>query len=226
MKRRVLYGLLFLIFFGCERDSNKVEEYYTARIVGFDLNCATCILSFPDDSVKIKNVLGESPENKYQTVNLYNNNYVIGQSLKVKVRKAMKDELKACITLFPSYNYENIFVSDFDQFPDLRLNDTILMPLGDCLYDSENQNTLCFDSVVTDSRCPEDVVCIWEGEAIGKFSLRKYQQDPVIFKLKQGSKDTAINGYRISFVDLLPHRNSRIQTNPRNYKAVMIIHRQ
>jgi len=219
-------GLLIILFLGCEKDPGKGEDYYAARIVGFDLNCSTCILSFPYDSVKVKRLLGNSPGNNYQTVNLYRDNYVIGQSLKVKVRKAMEDELQACITLYPSTNYENIFVSDYDNFPDLRLNDTILMPLGDCLYDSENQNTLCFDSVVTDSRCPEDVVCVWEGEAIGKFSLRNYLHDPVTFKLYQGGKDTAINGYTFSFVDLLPHRNSRIQINPRNYRAVMIINKQ
>ena len=46
---------------------------YTARIAGYDLNCSTCILTFPFDSNAVMKELGSSPENLYQAVNLNKN---------------------------------------------------------------------------------------------------------------------------------------------------------
>jgi hypothetical protein len=208
---------------GCEKNPDEREDYYSAEIVGFDLNCSTCILSFPEDSLKVRTVLGESPRNYYQTVNLDKDQFVIGQRIEVKVRKAEPTELRACITLFPSYNYENIYVSDYKYSQDFLFNDTINLAYGDCLVDFENQNAICFDSVLTDSRCPEDLMCFWAGEAIARFSINKNQNDEIVLDLLTGTVDTIFADYKFSFIDLLPYPNTQFQNRPENYRAKILL---
>lgn len=104
MKKIALIGIIIISIIGCEKRNDNMENLYIAKIVGFDLNCSTCILSFPNDSLIVKNLLGESLNNYYQTVNLDKDEFKYGQMIKVKFRKPEDDELKACITLYPSYN--------------------------------------------------------------------------------------------------------------------------
>jgi hypothetical protein len=75
---------------------------------------------------------------------------------------------------------------------------------------SGNRISLCFDSVLTDSRCPFNAMCFWQGYAACKFSLSSNGETypfalstlklPNIF-----SKDTIISGYKIEFINLEPY---------------------
>lgn len=223
MKKILLIGFLIIVIINCEKGSDLIVNQYVAKIVGFDLNCSTCILYFPNDSLTVKNLLGESQNNYYQTVNLDKDEFEIGQMIKVKVRKAEDNELKACITLYPSFNYENIYVSEYEYYKDFAFNDTINLGYSDCLNDFEKQSTICFDSVLTDSRCPENLICIWAGEAVARFRFKIYKKDPIWIDLHTGTIDTVINEYKFSFIDLLPYPNTEIQTKLEDYKAKIII---
>lgn len=68
---------------------------------------------------------------------------------------------------------------------------------------------LCFDSVITDSRCPANAVCVWAGSALARFSLTKNGESTSfhLATLKYGSynKDTVLFGYKIEFVNLSPY---------------------
>ena len=75
---------------------------------------------------------------------------------------------------------------------------------------------ICFDSLITDNRCPEDVVCIWSGYAMIKVSFHE-NRNTHIFKMAipnirnlffDAPADTTINGYRIVFSDLQPYPNT------------------
>ena len=69
---------------------------------------------------------------------------------------------------------------------------------------------LCFDAVVSDSRCPANAVCIWQGAATASFSFTK-NGDTNRFNLStitmkpNYTKDTVIAGYKIEFVNLSPY---------------------
>ena len=69
---------------------------------------------------------------------------------------------------------------------------------------------LCFDAVVSDSRCPANAVCIWQGAATASFSFTK-NGDTYRFKLStitmkpNHTKDTVIAGYKIEFINLFPY---------------------
>src|SRR5688572_22930596 len=69
---------------------------------------------------------------------------------------------------------------------------------------------LGFDAVVSDSRCPANAMCIWQGAATASFSFTK-NGDTHHFNLStitwkpEYTKDTIIAGYKIEFINLSPY---------------------
>ena len=229
MKKIIILLAIFSFMFACEKSQDKISSEYIARIVGFDLNCSTCILAFPDDSLQVKKEIGQSPDNYYQAINLSRGNYEIGQKLKVRLRKAEAAELQPCITMYPSYNYEGVFITDFENFNSLTFNDTINLSYRECLNDPENQIYLCLDSVVNDSRCPTGAYCFWEGNAKVRFKFEKYTDKPVYFSLntnRQFPADTIIDGYKFSLISLKPHPALERRINQKDYKAELIVKKE
>lgn len=70
--------------------------------------------------------------------------------------------------------------------------------------------TICFDSVIQDSRCPINANCIWQGVAQAKFSAF-IQNQKHVFTLSTNNvlpgtiTDTTISNYTISFANLHPY---------------------
>ncbi len=115
------------------------------------------------------------------------------------------------------------YVAEYVGFDHLEFNKTIYLGYGACISDCGMQNTICFDSVLADSRCPEDVVCVWAGEAIVRFRFESSGKESRVIDLHSGTMDTLINGYSFSFVDLLPYPNTKHPTSLHDYKAKIII---
>jgi len=114
MKRIIGLFAIILFAYGCDKNHvDNTDRYFVGEIVGFDLNCSTCILKFPDDSITIQETIGASKNNCYQTVNLEKDTFTISQRVLVKLRVPEDNELNACITLYPSYDYKNIYIIDF-----------------------------------------------------------------------------------------------------------------
>lgn len=218
--------MIGIISFSCEKQSDISENQFLAKIVGYDLNCPTCILQFPFDSAQVTEKIGNFNNLSYQAINLNKNDFKIGQFIKVKIRKAEDRELQTCITLYPTFDYQNIYVIDYEKYCDFEYDDTIDLRYNDCLNDYSKQTTLCFDSVLTDSRCPENVICIWGGEAIARFRIVNDSNAPLFIDLHTGTFDTIVNDYKISFIDLFPYPNTEIQRNINDYKAKLIIKRK
>jgi hypothetical protein len=89
---------------------------------------------------------------------------------------------------------------------------TIELKLSDCesgLIEGDDMK-LCFDKVVSDSRCPANAVCIWQGAATATFSFTK-NKDTHHFNLStitmkpNYTRDTVIAGYKIEFINLSPY---------------------
>ena len=84
------------------------------------------------------------------------------------------------------------------------------------LSECENGNiagddlNLCFNKVVSDSRCPANAVCVWQGAATATFSFTKnndtHRFDLSTITMKPNyTKDTVIAGYKIEFINLSPY---------------------
>lgn len=223
MKTLLVIGFLLIALLGCKKGIDNLDNQYIAKIVGFDINCSTCILSFPDDSITMRKLLGESLNNYYQAINLNKNDFTIGQMIKVKVRKAVDTELQACITLAASNNYKNIYVSDYSYNSDFAYNETIELAYGKCLNDLEGHGSICFDSVLSDSRCPLNATCVWAGEAVVRFKFTRNNDNPIFVDLRTGTRDTVVNGYKFSFIELLPYPYTGRTIKIEDYKARIII---
>jgi hypothetical protein len=229
MNKLITVLILFAFLPGCERNQDNLNSYLTAKIVGFDSNCSTCILEFPDDYPEVREVIGQSPDNYYLAVNLDKVNYEIGQQLKVKIRSPFTDELKPCIALYPSYNYKGVYVTESDNFDNLVLGDTISILWHDCLKGPENKMYICMESVINDSRCPTGAYCFWEGNATVRFKFEKVNEDPVLFDLNTHrgfTTDTVISGYKFSLVGLDPYPTLNRRIDPKDYRAQIVIEKE
>lgn len=221
--------IIISVSLSCEKSSDGLNQFLTAGVVGYDLNCSACILEFPYDNQRISEEIGRSPDNYYRAVNMNNSDYQIGQMLKVKVRIPEKDENSTCITLYESYNYKDLYIVDKEYFNNIIYGDTITLAYNECVNDPENRISICLDSVVNDSRCPTGVMCIWEGNAEVRFRLEQPDQRRVMFNLNthRGFRnDTTISGYKITLTGLNPYPVYNRETDPRDYKAELLIEKQ
>ena len=229
MKKIIPLLILFLFLSGCERNNENLDSFLTAKIAGFDLNCSTCILEFPDDSLEVSEEIGLSRDNCYQSVNLDRGDYQTGQKLKVKIRKAETGELSGCLALYPSNNYQDIFVTDVENYDNLKINGTVYLSYNDCLNNPEDQWYICFKSVLNDSRCAKEVICFWEGNASVRFKYEKYNSKPVIFDLNTHlgfTHDTIIDNYKFTLLDLSPYPSIKHRTKPEDYKVKILIQKE
>ena len=226
IKRLGIFALFFSFLLSCEKNSYNLDQSYTARVVGFDLNCSTCILEFPYDSKEIINSVGQSQNNYYEAVNLNKGSFEIGQQIKCTVRKASDNELTGCIALYPSFNYKSIFINNLEAVKKLVINDTITLAYHDCLTDPENKYYLCLDSVVSESRCPLGMECFWAGMATVRFKFQTDQSAPVYFDLStlsDSENKTIIPGYCIKLVGLDPYPSIDHRIRQDEYKARLFI---
>lgn len=103
--------------------------------------------------------------------------------------------------------------------------DSFNIPLYECSQKSI-EPYICFDSLITDSRCPKDVECIWAGTAQIKVSFHesgnthRFIMSLQNFPAMGYPNDTTINGYRVQFVGLLPYPLSN--SNPVSKKQATI----
>jgi hypothetical protein len=88
--------------------------------------------------------------------------------------------------------------------------------------------TLVFDGVENDSRCPADVVCVWEGDATVHFSIGFTNREilaPVrLLELHTGgSAPHAASGYgyRVTLTGLEPLPRAGVPIKPEDYRATV-----
>jgi hypothetical protein len=232
MKKLLFFLALFMISNGCEHTIVYSPELaipeYTVKVVGYDQNCSTCILEFPDDYSNVSKDMGKSRDNLYIAVNLNQQDYKIGEKLRVKIRKPILNELTPCKTFYSTTSYLGIYVTESEKFNNIILNDTVKLELKHCVYNAENQSYLCLDTVLSDSRCPIGAFCYIAGSAEVRFKYEKANEAPVYFKLKTpGAKAfySDIDGYRFTMLDLKPYPSFYRSVYPKPYTALLIINR-
>ncbi|MCB0747260.1 MAG: hypothetical protein H6613_10415 [Ignavibacteriales bacterium] len=107
-----------------------------------------------------------------------------------------------------------------------ELSDTLTIKYHQILYNEQEDISIKFESLVGDSRCPIDAICVWEGDAEVKFSLKK--NDTLFdFSLHTSKNyfntDTLIIGYRIELIDVYPYPQSNVNYNLEEYSTKVII---
>lgn len=103
--------------------------------------------------------------------------------------------------------------------------DTLLLKYQDTIFVENKNIRISFDTLISESRCPENVVCVWAGnanlgftffneEAEYKFSLNTHMD----YK-----RDATINGYKFTLFDVLPYQNTDSLFTENDYSAVIVI---
>ncbi|HYJ45315.1 MAG TPA: hypothetical protein VEV81_01790 [Pyrinomonadaceae bacterium] len=84
-----------------------------------------------------------------------------------------------------------------------------------------------FQSVVEDSRCPEDVTCVWAGNAKISLSVNKVgrPRGATVINLNSGlnPKHISYQGYDIKLVGVKPPRNSKTKIGQGDYVITLIV---
>ncbi len=96
---------------------------------------------------------------------------------------------------------------------------------GNC-YSSLEQCTICFDTVLTDSRCATGELCYWEGNATIKLDLTTRDSESYKVELNTNPDftiDTTIGNIYILLTDLTPYPDINMEINPKDYKAKLTI---
>lgn len=93
---------------------------------------------------------------------------------------------------------------------------------------SNESVTLCFDSLIQDSRCPINANCVWQGVGQGRFSftLKSVKYNFVLSTndaLPGTHTDTTIQNYHISLTNLQPYPGSLLTVMP--YAEVKVTRR-
>lgn len=108
---------------------------------------------------------------------------------------------------------------------------TLTLAAGNCANPRfvNERITVCFDSLLTDSRCPSEVQCFWQGYAACLFDWRSATgRHPLRLSTLALPgilpKDTILDGYRITLVDLIPYPTTT-QSPKDGLKAILKITR-
>lgn len=83
-----------------------------------------------------------------------------------------------------------------------------------------------FEQVVQDSRCPSDVVCIWQGQATVSVSVQVGNDEPQELSLTLGadaSLSAAFGQYSVKLLGLEPYPQSSTQIDPEDYVAAFVV---
>lgn len=111
-----------------------------------------------------------------------------------------------------------------------KLNDTIELAINKSAINNEEQLTISIDSVLSDSRCPSDVVCVWEGNAEVRFLLNNDDKKTKFILNSHGGdnypSDTVVAGYNIELVELRPYPVSTSKISNSEYVADLLIKKE
>lgn len=86
-----------------------------------------------------------------------------------------------------------------------------------------NDNSLQFNIIeINDSRCPSDVICIWQGEAIIKINIEKPHSGLVELSTYDNLIDT-IGAFSFQLIDVSPYPISTQSLEQDDYNVVLKI---
>lgn len=218
--------LSFLPFLGgCHNDTDLSEGYLTAVITGYNPTCGACILTFTDNKMEVERLLGISETNNYLAVNLNEDlSAQPGRPIKVKVRKAVGNEIPACTGSYPA-----VFVIDYISIT-FSYDQEFEIPVKGSVLSKDEKYLLRFDSVLTDSRCPEGVYCFWQGMAGVRLTITQNHFAPETLDLytwnseRMNYCDSAeYKNLIIRLLELNPYPSTKVRYGYDSYKAKILI---
>jgi len=101
---------------------------------------------------------------------------------------------------------------------------TIELKVGDCITLFDNLS-VCFASVLNDSRCPKGATCCWEGNAVITIDVTKDGEKHVITlnTIAIFQTDTTLDNINIALLELNPYPDLESVSQLTDYKAKLSI---
>src|SRR5688500_9815148 len=114
--------------------------------------------------------------------------------------------------------------------PTPAVNEEFTLAPGQTATVNDAKISLTFERVTDDSRCPVDVTCIWEGDAVVHVQV-KTDTDEVTRELHtQGgeprTRKAPAGQYVITLVKLEPAPRSTAPIDPAAYRATLVVGRE
>ena len=112
-------------------------------------------------------------------------------------------------------------------YNELKLNQSNAIHIFETKTSVSNELSITMDAILSDSRCPEGAICIWEGNAMVRYMISRNNQCDTIILNTHGSdgfpSDTALHSLTFNLQDVTPypHTNQSIPYN--KYTSKLII---
>ena len=106
------------------------------------------------------------------------------------------------------------------------LAEVIILEVGKSKIIGDNNFRIGFDSILSDSRCPEDALCFWEGDATAQFWADQSPGDNFFFELHshRGFQWQIIyNDYQIALIDVVPYPRTDREIDPDEYIVILTV---
>lgn len=108
-----------------------------------------------------------------------------------------------------------------------ELGDTISIKLHDIHHNEANQIAIKFDSILSESRCPFDVVCVWGGNAAIQMTIGSRETKQEVSLNTAGGENFPSEvdalGYHVALIELWPAPCTTCKFSPEAYKAKAIV---
>ena len=83
-----------------------------------------------------------------------------------------------------------------------------------------------FDHVTSDSRCPSNVECIWEGNAAARTWAETSRADRTFFDLNTNPQfrgEASFIGFMVRLLNVAPHPFDGVNIDPKDYVVTMVV---
>ena len=134
----------------------------------------------------------------------------------------MKRILFLFILIFVSCKTTNQSTNDVS--PEQTNGDQLWLKIGEKKVLEPDGLEVSFRQLLEDSRCPKDVVCVWEGRAEIQLWLIKEGPDSIFVNVsipQYPRSPIDVLGYRITLLQLDPYPRTDITYQPSDYKALL-----
>jgi hypothetical protein len=93
---------------------------------------------------------------------------------------------------------------------------------------SDAKLTVTFDSIAEDSRCPKDVVCFWEGQAVAKATIAQNETTETLDFTSRGNQYTLgiqqVGDYTVKLQQITPYPETQnAKLNKDRYRATFVV---
>jgi len=109
---------------------------------------------------------------------------------------------------------------------DTNLDSEFILQINQSAEIKSEDITVTFFNVTSDSRCPSDVTCIWQGQAGIELDVQKGEVESTVSLSIGGDsspEESIFNSYLIQLVDLSPYPISTKNIQPEDYTVTIKI---